>query len=101
MPSMAWWLRAGLLGVLGLVCVVFWTPTNDIYSLPKFVVLVIGAGLLLGALAWSAVDDGALFVPRALPFRLGAAVMAALLVAWAINGDRVISLVGEYGRNAG
>jgi O-antigen ligase len=93
--------RVVVMTTVVLVSVVFFTPLNDIYALPKLLMLALGAIVLLGTMGASLASSGRIPIPQGPALALAVA-FALLMALAAVLGDHWgVSVVGEYGRNAG
>jgi tetratricopeptide (TPR) repeat protein len=89
-----------LAAVLGTTLLLL-TSSNDTYVVPKLVVLGLCAVAAIGVYAWSLAESGTLRLVRT-PVLLGAGVVCALMtLATLVNGARLRSFFGDYGRDVG
>jgi Flp pilus assembly protein TadD/O-antigen ligase len=103
-PVVSWVVAANrmvVLGVLGFTTLFFLTNANDVYVTPKVTALLVGALALVGTTAWASTTAGSLRVPMSPAVGFLGAVVAIMALSTAINGHRLTSLFGEYGRGAG
>jgi hypothetical protein len=71
------------------------------FQLPKLVVLVVGAAVLLALAVSELAGTGAVRLPAGRPLRVAGALLGVLALTTVVNGHRLQGLFGDYGRGVG
>lgn len=104
-PTPASWVapcvRGAVVVTVVLVIVGFYSGANDVYVVPKMALLVAGALVVIGAVCWATADAGGIEIVWSPLLPLLAITLACMGLATVFGDLRLVSLFGEYGRNAG